>query len=78
MGLLTEKNANVFRRFYSATSIKTCSYDTWGNLTYDGRKGMSVNWNILNLASSASLPGGTFSYTWLSDGTKPSSIGSFY
>ncbi len=43
-----------------------------GNLTYDGRKGMSVNWNILNLASSASLPGGTFSYTWLSDGTKVS------
>ena len=27
---------------------------------------------LLNLASSASLPGGTFSYTWLSDGTKVS------
>ncbi len=27
---------------------------------------------LLNLASSASLPGGTFSYTWLNDGTKVS------
>ncbi len=27
---------------------------------------------LLNLTSSASLPGGTFSYTWLSDGTKVS------
>ena len=39
------------------------------------RRGFSF---LLNLTSSASLPGGTFSYTWLSDGTKPSSIGSFY
>ena len=43
-----------------------------GNLTYDGRKGVGMSWNILNLASSATLPTGAFSYTWLSDGTKVS------
>ena len=31
-----------------------------------------MSWNILNLASSATLPTGAFSYTWLSDGTKVS------
>ena len=51
---------------------KTCSYDTWGNLTYDGRKGMSVNWNILNLAGGATRSSGSLSYAWLSVGTKVS------
>ena len=51
---------------------KTCSYDAWGNLTYDGRKGMSVNWNILNLAGGATRSSGSLSYAWLSDGTKVS------
>ena len=36
----------------------------------DGRKGLQMSWNLLNLANSAAMYGGSLTYVWLSDGTK--------
>ena len=38
----------------------------------DGRKGLDLSWNIINLPNSAVMYGGSLTYDWLSDGTKVS------
>ncbi len=38
----------------------------------DGRKGLDLSWNIINLPNSAVMYGGSLTYCWLSDGTKVS------
>ena len=49
---------------------KTFTYDANGNLTHDGRKDLDIQWNILNLASSAeTYDDGSLTYARLSDGT---------
>ena len=49
---------------------KTFTYDANGNLTHDGRKDLDIQWNILNLASSAEThDDGSLTYARLSDGT---------
>ena len=54
----------------SAAGTKAFSYDANGNLVSDGRKGLQMSWNLLNLANSAAMYGGSLTYVWLSDGTK--------
>ena len=39
-------------------------------MTSDGRKGLELNWNVLNLVDSAAMHGSSLKYAWLSDGTK--------
>ena len=39
-------------------------------MTADGRKGLELSWNLLNLADSAAMHGSSLTYAWLSDGTK--------
>ena len=51
---------------------KVFAYDANGNLTADGRKGLEMRWNLLNLADSAAMHGSSLTYAWLSDGTKVS------
>ena len=41
-------------------------------MTSDGRKGLEMRWNLLNLADSAAMHGSSLTYAWLSDGTKVS------
>ena len=41
-------------------------------MTADGRKGLELSWNLLNLANSAAMHGSSLTYAWLSDGTKVS------
>ena len=49
---------------------KAFTYDANGNLTHDGRKDLDIQWNILNLASSAeTYDDGSLTYARLSDGT---------
>ncbi len=48
------------------------TYDANGNLTHDGRKGLEMRWNVLNLLDSAGVHGSSLKYSWLSDGTKVS------
>ena len=46
-----------------------------GNLTNDGRKGLVISYNVLNLPRSvATAASGSLTYTYLSDGTKVSAI----
>lgn len=45
------------------------TYDANGNLTHDGRTGLEMKWNVLNLLDSAGVHGSSLTYTWLSDGT---------
>ena len=49
---------------------KSFTYDVNGNMTADGRKGLEMSWNLLNLADSAAMHGSSLTYAWLSDGTK--------
>ena len=49
---------------------KAFAYDVNGNMTSDGRKGLELNWNVLNLVDSAAMHGSSLKYAWLSDGTK--------
>ena len=49
------------------------SYDAMGNMTSDGRKGLQISYNILNLPCGVtSATSGSLTYTYLSDGTKVS------
>ena len=51
------------------------SYDAMGNQTSDGRKGLQISYNILNLPCGVtSATSGSLTYTYLSDGTKVSAI----
>ena len=51
------------------------TYDALGNLTNDGRKGLVISYNVLNLPRSvATMASGSLTYTYLSDGTKVSAI----
>ena len=53
----------------------TYSYDAMGNLTTDGRKGLQISYNILNLPCGVtSGTSGSLTYTYLSDGTKVSAV----
>ena len=46
------------------------TYDANGNLTYDGRQDLDIQWNIFNLASGAEThDGGSLTFARLSDGT---------
>ena len=49
---------------------KSFTYDANGNMTVDGRKGLEMRWNLLNLADSAAMHGSSLTYAWLSNGTK--------
>ena len=51
---------------------KSFDYDANGNMTTDGRKGLELRWNVLNLVDSAGMHGSSLKYAWLSDGTKVS------
>ena len=51
---------------------KAFAYDVNGNMTSDGRKGLDLRWNVLNLVDSAGMHGSSLKYAWLSDGTKVS------
>ena len=48
---------------------KSFTYDANGNMTSDGRKGLELTWNVLNLVDSAAMHGSSLKYAWLSDGT---------
>lgn len=51
------------------------TYDVLGNMTNDGRKGLVISYNVLNLPSEVtSSASGSLTYTYLSDGTKVSAI----
>ena len=54
----------------SDAGTKAFSYDDNGNMTSDGRKGLEMNWNLLNLADSAAMHGSSLTYAYLSDGSK--------
>ena len=41
-------------------------------MTSDGRKGLDLRWNLLNLVDSAGMHVSSLKYAWLSDGTKVS------
>ena len=51
---------------------KSFDYDANGNMITDGRKGLELRWNVLNLVDSAGMHGSSLKYAWLSDGTKVS------
>ena len=51
---------------------KSFTYDANGNMITDGRKGLELRWNVLNLVDSAGMHGSSLKYAWLSDGTKVS------
>ena len=54
----------------SEAGPKTFTYDANGNLTYDGRQDLDIQWNILNLASGAEThDDGSLTLARLSDGT---------
>ena len=54
----------------SGAGPKTFTYDANGNLTYDGRQDLDIQWNIFNLASGAEThDGGSLTLARLSDGT---------
>ena len=51
----------------------TYLYDANGNMTHDGRRGLDLSWNHLNLPATISTvedEDATVNYTYLSDGTK--------
>ena len=51
----------------------TYQYDANGNMTHDGRRGLDLSWNHLNLPSTISNvedEDATVNYTYLADGTK--------
>ena len=51
----------------------TYQYDANGNMTHDGRRGLDLSWNHLNLPATISNDedeDATVNYTYLSDGTK--------
>ena len=48
---------------------KSFTYDANGNLVNDGRKGLELRWNVLNLVDSAGMHGSSLKYAWLSDET---------
>ena len=50
------------------------TYDVNGNMTSDGRKGLELSWNVLNLVDSAAMHGSSLKYAWLSDGTAGSPV----
>ena len=51
------------------------AYDADGNMTFDGRTGMSLEWNDLGLVEKVSLNGEDFvNYSYLADGTKVSAL----
>ena len=51
------------------------TYDVLGNMTNDGRKGLVISYNVLNLPSGVvTTASGSLTYTYLSDGTKVSAI----
>ena len=45
-------------------------YDDNGNMTSDGRKGLEMSWNLLNLADSVAMHGSSLTYAYLPFGTK--------
>ena len=45
------------------------TYDANGNMTSDGRKGLELTWNVLNLVDSAGMHGSSLKYALLSDET---------
>jgi RHS repeat-associated protein len=51
---------------------KSFTYDANGNMASDGRKGLELSWNVLNLVDCAAMHGSSLKYAWLSDGTKVS------
>ena len=51
---------------------KSFTYDANGDMTSDGRKGLDLTWNVLNLVDSAAMHGSSLKYAWLSEGTKVS------
>ena len=53
----------------SDAGAKAFTYDANGNLTYDGRKDLDIQWNIFNLTSGAVTHDGSLTYARLSDGT---------
>ena len=53
---------------------KSFTYDANGNMTSDGRKGLELTWNVLNLVDSAAMHGSSLKYAWLSDGTAGSPV----
>ena len=51
------------------------AYDADGNMTFDGRTGMSLDWNDLGLVEKVSLNGEDLvNYSYLADGTKVSAL----
>ena len=48
---------------------KSFTYDANGNMTSDGRKGLELTWNVLNLVDSAGMHGSSLKYALLSDET---------
>ena len=53
------------------------AYDADGNMTFDGRTGMSLDWNDLGLVEKVSLNGEDLvNYAYLADGTKVSALDS--
>ena len=57
------------------TGTFSYAYDVMGNMTSDGRKGLQISYNILNLPCGVtSVSSGSLTYTYLSDGTKVSAI----
>ena len=51
------------------------AYDADGNMTFDGRTGMSLDWNDLGLVEKVSLNGEDLvNYTYLANGTKVSAL----
>ncbi len=66
-------NGNILSTLYNSTGSlsSTYSYDLNGNLSFDGRKNLHFEYNILNLADNITSSGVMrASYTYLSDGTK--------
>jgi RHS repeat-associated protein len=53
----------------------TYAYDAMGNQTSDGRKGLQISYNILNLPCGVtSAASSSLTYSYLSDGTKVSAV----
>lgn len=66
----------VLRDNGPANTLYTYSYDSNGNMTYDGRQEVNLSYNYLDLVAHVSGSGESTQYKWLADGTKVSVINS--
>jgi hypothetical protein len=78
-GISYDSNGNLLalkRTGEDGSAVNDLAYSYDGNMTFDGRTGMSLSWNNLGLVEKVSLDGEDLvNYSYLADGTKVSALG---